>query len=83
LGAGGALRREPGGSPVRLPAAKVDVVDTTGAGDTVNGALAAELAAGRSLREAAEFALCAAAISTTKPGARGGMPTRAEVDATA
>ncbi len=38
------------------------VVDTTGAGDTVNGALAAELAAGRPLREAAWFALKAAAL---------------------
>ena len=83
LGARGALLLEPGGSPGLLPATKVDVVDTTGAGDTVNGALAAELAAGRPLRDAAEFALRAAAISTTKPGARGGMPTRAEVDATA
>ena len=79
LGARGALLLEPGGSPALLPATKVDVVDTTGAGDTVNGALAAELAAGRSLREAAELALRAAAISTTKPGARGGMPTRDEV----
>jgi ribokinase len=42
--------------------------------------LAAELAAGRPLREAAAFAVRAAALSTTKPGARGGMPTRAEVD---
>jgi ribokinase len=79
LGARGALLLEPGGSPVLLPATQVDVVDTTGAGDTVNGALAAELAAGRPLRAAAEFALRAAAISTTKPGARGGMPTRADV----
>lgn len=81
LGARGALLLEPGGEPARLPAAEVDVVDTTGAGDTVNGALAAELAAGRALREAAAFAVKAAALSTTKPGARGGMPTRAEVDA--
>ncbi|MDA0183049.1 PfkB family carbohydrate kinase, partial [Solirubrobacter phytolaccae] len=81
LGARGALLLEPGGEPERLAATQVDVVDTTGAGDTVNGALAAELAAGRPLREAAEFALKAAALSTTKPGARGGMPTRDEVDA--
>lgn len=81
LGARGALLLEPGGEPALLPATEVDVVDTTGAGDTVNGALAAELAAGRSLREAAGFALKAAALSTTKPGARGGMPTRAEVNA--
>jgi ribokinase len=81
LGSRGALLLEPGGESQRLPAMKVDVVDTTGAGDTVNGALAAELAAGRSLVDAARFALRAAALSTTAPGARGGMPRRAEVDA--
>jgi ribokinase len=79
LGARGALLLEPGGEPQLLPATKVDVVDTTGAGDTVNGALAAELAAGRSLPEAARFALRAAALSTTAPGARGGMPRRGDV----
>ena len=79
LGADGALLLEPGTEPVRLPATKIDVVDTTGAGDTVNGALAAELANGASLKDAAAFALRAAAISTTKPGARGGMPRREEV----
>ena len=81
MGARGALLLEPGGEPERLPATKVDVVDTTGAGDTVNGALAAELAAGRSLADAARYALRAAALSTRKPGARGGMPTRDEVNA--
>jgi ribokinase len=65
--------------PERLPAPDVDVVDTTGAGDTVNGALAAELAAGRDLREAARFALAAAALSTRAAGAREGMPRRHEV----
>ncbi len=79
LGGDGALLLEPGGEPQRLPATNVDVVDTTGAGDTVNGALAAELANGASLKDAAAFALRAAAISTTKPGARGGMPRREEV----
>ena len=81
LGGDGALLLEPGGEPVRLPATRVDVVDTTGAGDTVNGALAAELAAGRPLAEAARFALTAAALSTTAAGARGGMPTREAVEA--
>ena len=68
LGGDGALLLEPGGEPVRLPATRVDVVDTTGAGDTVNGALAAELAAGRPLADAARFALTAAALSTTAAG---------------
>ena len=81
LGARGALLLEPGGEPQLLPAAKVKVVDTTGAGDTVNGALAAELAAGRSWPDAARFALAAAALSTTAPGARGGMPRRDDLDA--
>ncbi len=79
LGARGALLLEPGEEPQLLPATKVNVVDTTGAGDTVNGALAAELAAGRSLADAARFALKAAALSTTAPGARGGMPRRDDV----
>jgi ribokinase len=63
----------------RLPAPRVAPVDTTGAGDTVNGALAAELAAGRPLRDAAAFAVRAAALSTQKAGAREGMPRRVEV----
>jgi sugar/nucleoside kinase (ribokinase family) len=62
-----------------IPAHPVDVVDTTGAGDTVNGALAAELAAGRPLREAARFAMVAAALSTRAAGAREGMPRRDDV----
>jgi ribokinase len=80
LGAHGALLLELGGEPIELPALAVDAVDTTGAGDTVNGAIAAELAHGASLEEAARFALTAAALSTRAPGARGGMPRRAEVE---
>jgi ribokinase len=78
LGADGALLLD--GDAERIPAPAVDVVDTTGAGDTVNGALAAELAAGRDLRDAARFALAAAALSTRAEGARGGMPRRDEVE---
>jgi ribokinase len=77
LGADGALLID--GDVERLPAPVVEVVDTTGAGDAVNGALAAELAAGRPLREAARFAMVAAALSTRVAGARAGMPHRDEV----
>ena len=63
----------------RVPAPAVEVVDTTGAGDAVNGALAAELAAGRPLTEAVRFAMAAAALSTRAAGAREGMPRRDDV----
>ncbi len=75
LGAQGALLVD-GDQVDRLPATPFEVVDTTGAGDTVNGALAAELAAGRPLGDAARFALAAATLSTGAAGARAGMPRR-------
>jgi ribokinase len=78
LGADGALLLD-GDEERRLPAPAVEAVDTTGAGDTVNGALAAELAAGRRLLDAARFALAAAALSTRAHGARGGMPRREDL----
>ena len=52
------------------------VVDTTGAGDTFCGVLAAWLAEGRSLGEAIEAANAAGALSVAAVGARAGMPTR-------
>jgi ribokinase len=58
----------------------VEVVDTTGAGDAFNGALAAALAEGRSLEEAVRRAVAAGSLATTRPGAREGMPTPAELD---
>lgn len=72
LGAAGALVYEPGGTPEaeRLPAPIVDAVDTTGAGDSFCGALAAGLAGGCSLREAAIAAVQAASESVTSAGAR-------------
>lgn len=58
-----------------VPSNKVEVVDTTGAGDTFCGALAASLVKGDSLDEAIKFANKAAAYSITKLGAQSGMPT--------
>ena len=52
------------------------VVDTTGAGDTFCGVLAAWLAEGRLLGEAIEAANAAGAMSVAAVGARTGMPTR-------
>ena len=63
-----------------LPGFRVEAVDTTAAGDTFNGALAAALAGGESLCGAARFANAAAALSTTKPGAQNSVPGRDEVE---
>ncbi|MCU1425863.1 MAG: ribokinase [Microbacteriaceae bacterium] len=62
------------------PAFPARPVDTTGAGDSFNGALAAALAEGQPLREALVFASATGALSTRAVGARDGLPTRAEVD---
>src|SRR5262245_54756788 len=78
LGARGGLLIDADGMEM-LSAPSVKVVDTTGAGDAVNGALAAELANGSDLHEAVRFALAAATLSTRVAGAREGMPSRDEV----
>lgn len=67
--------------PAMVPAFPVSAVDTVGAGDTFNGALAAMLASGLNLTAAAVKANVAAAISVTVPGAQGGMPTLAQLEA--
>lgn len=64
-----------------VPAYSVTPVDTTGAGDTFNGALSVALSEQRPLSDAIHFANAAAALSIQKLGAQGGMPTRAEVNA--
>lgn len=58
---------------------RVTVVDSTGAGDTFVGALAAELATGSDVLAAARMAVVAASLSTQRLGATAGMPTRSEV----
>jgi ribokinase len=69
------------GSAVRLlKAHKVEVADTTGAGDSLNGALGVYLAEGKSLEEAVHFAQKAAALSVTEYGAQSSMPGRIKVD---
>lgn len=82
-GASGAVLATPEGGTEIFTPPLTTVVDTTGAGDTLNGVFAAGLARGDSLAHAMRTAVAAAAISVSRAGARGGMPFRDEVDAVA
>lgn len=66
-------------SPIHIPAKKVEVVDTTAAGDSFTAALAAMLLEGKTLKEAAEFANQVSAIVVTREGAQDSIPTLQEV----
>jgi ribokinase len=80
LGAKGALLLADGRA-LAIPAPRVEVADSVGAGDALNGALAAGLAAGLDLAAAAHRAVVAASLAVTRSGAREGMPTTADVAA--
>ncbi len=80
LGAEGARIVTPEDS-LTVPTYAVDAVDTTGAGDTFNAALAVGLSEGAALEDAVRFANAAAALCVTKPGAADSAPYRADVDA--
>lgn len=69
----------PGEQISRIAPSKVNAVDTTGAGDAFTGAVAARLAAGETLAEAAAFASVAAALATTKKGTQAAYPGAEEV----
>ncbi|WP_416877192.1 ribokinase [Litorimonas sp.] len=60
---------------------KVDVIDTTGAGDAFAAALTVALAEGQTKMDALNFACTVGALATTKLGAQSAAPTRAEVEA--
>lgn len=66
---------------ITIPAEKVTVVDTTGAGDTFNGILAACLAKGVPISESVKISGKGASLSVTKLGAQTGMPTLTEIEA--
>lgn len=80
LGTDGALLVDPAGDTEHFAALPATVRDTTGAGDTFNGVLAAKLARDSELREAVTDANAAAALAVAWLGARAGMPTAAELD---
>ncbi len=70
-----------GGTAVLHPAPEVTAIDTVGAGDVFNAALAVGLSDGLSLADAAEFANAAAAFSVTKLGhGEGAIPSRSEIE---
>ncbi|WP_427016119.1 ribokinase [Pseudarthrobacter sp. P1] len=64
---------------VRIAPTRVDAVDTTGAGDAFTGAVAARLAFGDTLADAARYASVAAAMAATRKGTQTAYPTAAEV----
>jgi len=63
-----------------IPGHKVNVVDTTAAGDVFNGALVVALSEGKMMDDAVAFACKAAAISVTRLGAQASAPDRKEVE---
>ena len=77
-GADGAWFAGRDGALHHQPAFPVSAVDTTGAGDTFNGALAAYW--GKSFGEMTRLACAASALSVTRAGAQGGMPTQGELE---
>ncbi|WP_276324126.1 ribokinase [Paraburkholderia flava] len=80
LGAQGVQVALADGTTQHYAAPRVEAVDTTAAGDTFIGGLAAQLARGAAVDDAIRFAQRAAAISVTRAGAQPSIPTRDEVE---
>jgi ribokinase len=79
LGSAGAAVAH-GGKTATFPAPRVDVVDTTGAGDAFCGAFAADLARGVDPFLAARTGVVAGSLATTIPGAYPGIPRRDAIE---
>jgi len=80
LGAEGAVAMYEG-ALIRVPAPAVTPVDTTGAGDTFCGVLAAYLDEGADMRTAMTKAAIAGSLACTRAGAQPSFPTRSEIEA--
>ena len=72
-----------GREAIHTPALEIRPVDTTGAGDTYAGVLAASLVAGHGLRAAARFATVAGSLACTRAGAQSSQPAWVEIEAAA
>lgn len=81
LGAAGAVLYRDGEEVARAAAPRVNVVDTTGAGDTFVAALTVALLEGQPDADALTFACAASALSVTREGAQPSLPQRKDVDA--
>jgi len=80
MGARGAYVATAEGLESAISPFAVEAVDTTAAGDCLNGAFAAALCSGGDPAQSARFAAAAAAISVTRAGAQPAMPSAAEVN---
>ncbi|MEM7170085.1 MAG: ribokinase [Pseudomonadota bacterium] len=78
LGSAGVLSTGPAGL-LRVPTHAVEAVDTTGAGDTFCGCLAAAMDQGEDLPAALAFANAGAALACTRAGAQTAQPNRSEI----
>lgn len=80
LGAQGCLVATRDGVHETVAPPRVEAVDTVGAGDAFNGALAVALAERKTPVDAARWACAAAALAVTRAGAQAASPTRDEID---
>jgi ribokinase len=79
IGAQGVVAALGDAEPLHFDAPRVKAVDTTAAGDTFIGGLAAQLAEGVAVADAIRFAQRAASISVTRAGAQPSIPLRGEI----
>lgn len=79
IGKRGAMLVTNDGSAVFSPPS-IEVVDTTAAGDTFNGAIAVGLSEGKTIEQSIEFANHASTITVSRKGAQSSIPTREEVE---
>jgi len=79
LGKNGVIAASDDNTKIKISAKKTTVVDTTGAGDTFNGAFAFCISSGETFENALKFANIAASVSVESYGAQPGMPTYSQV----
>lgn len=81
LGEEGGLAVDAGGAMVRVPALRVDPVDTTGAGDSFDAGFLAAWLAGRPVADCLRVAVACGSLSTRGVGGIAAQPTSGEVEA--